>query len=505
MTDNLDKIIENKKAWLLLKFLSLSTFLITLVNLFLHSQTNGLDEDEIEHTHVAWLLFKNKVLYIDFFEHHPPHYWYILSTYYHIFGENTGVFIVGRILMLSCLLLTVIFAYLIGKEMFGKVGGLISATVLSLNNFFQLAGLSIRPDGIMLVFLLIGTYLFIRSWNRKFLWYEGLLSGLFLGLAFSLHPRSGFTILGLALAVLLGWLSKAGIKEIWERKISLIIFTSAAFTPILLPFLIYGFSFYLENMYGVSSKVALPFFNPWERLRDIFARTFALFPLFFISLPVCVYLAFKDRKSFWLHTFTFWSSSLNIFALIMGTIFLSKPDAFKDLEIIPPIHNFYVLAPALAFSTAQGLVWLINQLPEKKQVFVLITFFFLSLVYSVRSDWYLTKGLAKNIENIENLNKAIPKNETFVGLTQSNPVFRVDGTFHWVSVNLALMKEILPNFHYDFVSEFREKRPYIIEKDFLQRLEHDPKHLQETKQYLDENYETLKSNPNFLVRKDSNK
>ncbi|MBI4851666.1 MAG: glycosyltransferase family 39 protein [Acidobacteria bacterium] len=500
MNNNLDKLLENQKTWLLIKILAFITFLITFINLFLQSQSKSLDEDEIEHAHVAWLLFKNKALYIDFFEHHPPHYWYILSTYYHISGENTAVFIFGRILMLITFSLAVIFLYLIGKEIFGKIGGLITAIILCLNQFFQLAGIAMRPDGVMVALLLAGTYFFIRGWKNKFLFYEALLSGLLLGLAFALHPRSGFTILALAIAVLIGWSSKNGIKEILSRKNNLLIFAVTAFIPILLPFLIYGFSFYLENMYRVSSSIALPFFNPWDRLRDIFVKTFALFPLFFISLPICVYLIFKDRKLFWLNGLTFLFSFLNLFALFMGMIFLSRPEIYKDLDFIPPIHNFYVLIPSLALSTAQGLVWLLNQVPSKKQVFVLIIFFLLAIVSSLRSDWYITNGLSRNLEYIENLNKIIPKNETFVGNTISNPIFRMDGTFHWVDVNLKLMKEILPNFHYDFVSEFKKTHPYIVNKNFLQRLEHDPTHLEQTKKYLEENYQPLKDFPNLLIR-----
>lgn len=502
--ETLNKVTENKKSWLTIQILALIAILISFVNLFLQVRSNALDEDEIEHAHVAWLLFKHKVLYIDFFEHHPPHYWYLLSSYYHIFGENAQVFLWGRTFMLLMFAVTIFFTYLIGKEIFGKVGSLIVPVVLCLNKYFQAAAIPMRPDGVMVALLFIGVYIFIWAWNRKFLWYHALFSGLFLGLAFSLHPRSGFTILGLAIAVLLGWSSKIGIKEIWERKISLIVFTLTALTLILLPFFIYGFSFYLENMYKISSRIALPFFEPWERLQDIFVRSFALFPLFFISLPVCVFLMFKDRRQFWLSGAIFWFSLFNLLGLFTGVLFMSKPEAYKNLSFIPPIHNFYVLIPSLALSTTQAMVWLVSQLSEPRRPWLLILFFSLAIISTLRPEyWYFTNGLNTNIAYIEKLNRVIPRDETFVGPTASSPVFRVDGTFHWVNVNLGLVKEILPNFHYDFPTEFKQKRPYVVNQEFLKRLDRDPQQAEQLKQYLQENYQPLKGFPSLLVRKDS--
>ena len=37
------------------------------------------DQDEFEHIHAAWNIFRGQVMYVDFFEHHPPLIHYLLQ------------------------------------------------------------------------------------------------------------------------------------------------------------------------------------------------------------------------------------------------------------------------------------------------------------------------------------------------------------------------------------------------------------------------------------------
>jgi hypothetical protein len=41
------------------------------------------DSDEFEHSHAAWCVFKGMLPYKDFFEHHTPRYYYLLSPFFH--------------------------------------------------------------------------------------------------------------------------------------------------------------------------------------------------------------------------------------------------------------------------------------------------------------------------------------------------------------------------------------------------------------------------------------
>src|SRR6266542_5853646 len=48
-------------------------------------QTRQFDQDEFEHLHVAWLVSKGSLPYLDFFEPHTPWFHFFLSPFYGFF------------------------------------------------------------------------------------------------------------------------------------------------------------------------------------------------------------------------------------------------------------------------------------------------------------------------------------------------------------------------------------------------------------------------------------
>jgi len=65
---------------------------------FLLLQT-GMPWDETEHAHVAWLMSQGKRPLVDFFQHHQPLLWNLLTPYFRLGFEGAGVLIWGRILV----------------------------------------------------------------------------------------------------------------------------------------------------------------------------------------------------------------------------------------------------------------------------------------------------------------------------------------------------------------------------------------------------------------------
>jgi hypothetical protein len=59
----------------------------------------GYPWDESEHAHVAWLISQGKRPLDDFFQHHQPLYWHVLSLYYRAGFSGAGVLIWGRVLV----------------------------------------------------------------------------------------------------------------------------------------------------------------------------------------------------------------------------------------------------------------------------------------------------------------------------------------------------------------------------------------------------------------------
>ena len=79
------------------------------------------DNDEFEHAHAAWSVFRGLVPYRDFFEHHTPWYYFALSPFFHWFPvaesfEAARHFLIfGRLLSLALTALSVVLIFLVGR------------------------------------------------------------------------------------------------------------------------------------------------------------------------------------------------------------------------------------------------------------------------------------------------------------------------------------------------------------------------------------------------------
>ena len=63
--------------------------------------------DESEHAHVAWLISQGKRPLTDFFQHHQPLLWSLLTPYYRLGFQGAGVLLWGRVLVVCCALIAV--------------------------------------------------------------------------------------------------------------------------------------------------------------------------------------------------------------------------------------------------------------------------------------------------------------------------------------------------------------------------------------------------------------
>ena len=54
--------------------------------------------DNVEHIHVSWLIWQNKIPYKDFFQHHHPLVWYFFSPFTALMINNINIFAVLSIL-----------------------------------------------------------------------------------------------------------------------------------------------------------------------------------------------------------------------------------------------------------------------------------------------------------------------------------------------------------------------------------------------------------------------
>ncbi len=140
--------------------------LAALILMTLRIGSQRIDPDELAHLHSAWLWLQGLEPYIDFFEHHPPFYWLLLRPVVSWFSEGNlhSAVVAARILTLATVVLTVLATYSAAGELLGsRRAGLFSAAAWALFCCLSNRMIHARPDQLMLLLLVYGTYLAARG------------------------------------------------------------------------------------------------------------------------------------------------------------------------------------------------------------------------------------------------------------------------------------------------------------------------------------------------------
>jgi len=164
--------------------------------------TRYFDPDEMEHLHAAMCVFRGMLPARDFFQHHPPLYYFLLAPIFFL-GASLRLLFVGRTLSQLVTALIILSTYRLGRRAFGRDAGLLAAVWLSWHFVFLWRSLEIRPDVPAAFLLLEGI---IRLWDgwRTSDWRSWFLAGLAFGGAFLFTPKVVYALAGTAAAFGLG-------------------------------------------------------------------------------------------------------------------------------------------------------------------------------------------------------------------------------------------------------------------------------------------------------------
>ncbi len=180
-----DRILSFKLLWFL--------FSIELLTVFFLSLNKYFDNDEIESMHAAWKIFSGQRIYMDFFEHHHPFFYYMLVPFVGMFNENAMVMIAGRVLVFLMLLLIFLVTYLMARDLFEGVTALISVVLLSATHVFIFKAIEIRPDVPQTLFELVAVFLLFKYFKRYSLACL-ILSAISFGISFLFLQKSIFLV-----------------------------------------------------------------------------------------------------------------------------------------------------------------------------------------------------------------------------------------------------------------------------------------------------------------------
>lgn len=190
-----DHFLQNKT--LLLKITALILLSVSIIFRIRSIFIRYFEADELEHLRGAFCVFNNWLPYKDFFEHHTPLLYYLLSPIYYL-GDNLNIIFVGRLIMLSFSIMIILLVFQVARGCFGSIIAWLSTIWLSYIFMFFEKTMEIRPDVPALAFFLSGLFLLIRLPHNQ-IKLRGFSAGIFFSLAFLSTQKIVFPIIGIFL------------------------------------------------------------------------------------------------------------------------------------------------------------------------------------------------------------------------------------------------------------------------------------------------------------------
>ncbi|MDO8451657.1 MAG: hypothetical protein Q7S76_02200 [bacterium] len=148
------------------------------------------DPDEFAHLHWSYLIAKGYLPYRDFFFYIPPTFHILLSFLFRL-PSDAYLLIIGRVIQFSIIVGSLIVIRRLTRSMTTHAIAPLLAMLLWLTTPVTFdKSIEIRPDHLMMLFLMSGMYLLGTSHSRK----KNIASGFLIGIGFAILPKAIFTI-----------------------------------------------------------------------------------------------------------------------------------------------------------------------------------------------------------------------------------------------------------------------------------------------------------------------
>jgi hypothetical protein len=167
----------------------------------------GLDHDEGEHLHSAWLLAQGFLPFTDFFQTHSPLLWVVTAPILAILPPGGAVVPVFRLLSVLLLVATIVQAVRLSRHLHGPDGNDLLTAFLCLGVAASTQLFLFRPDLVSNVLSLAAIVLLASPWRPRTV----LLAGFLLGLAAAFNPKTGYLLAVLPVA---GLIARMGVRRL---------------------------------------------------------------------------------------------------------------------------------------------------------------------------------------------------------------------------------------------------------------------------------------------------
>lgn len=344
-----DQFTYSKLESILKILLAVVAFLVLLLALF-----RDFDRDEFEAVHTSWKILNGERIYIDFFQHHHPFYYYLIAPFIHLIGENTSTLLVLRLLSFSMYLGMLWLAFQFSLHFYkNRMVGWVSVLFLSCISMFSQKAIEIRPDVPQVFLALLALYsLFQSKESKKRLPF--FLSAISIGLSFLFLQKTIFIIASIGL-VQLYWLYLD--KHYWTKIVVYWFICGVSIAPYILYLITtsqvedYVFWNWILNMHFEGG------FSAFKAIIDSFYYNHFIWLLFVVgmikfhkSIPNeliiisitlfgTVFLVQAPYRQYFMPFLPFMS-------VISASVFLN----LVDLKYVKPLIYLIVLVPVIFFT-----------------------------------------------------------------------------------------------------------------------------------------------------------
>ncbi|WP_421763413.1 ArnT family glycosyltransferase [Ekhidna sp.] len=448
-----------------LLFIKIASALV-IISVFSMSLFRDFDHDEFEAVHTAWKILTGEVIYIDFFQHHHPFFYYLIIPFIKLIGEKTLTLLILRLFIFSFFLGILRISYLLIRDIFdsNKIAWLAILLLVSTSMFSQKA-IEIRPDVPQVFFGLFAIFTYLRNFkgdSRNPLY----LSALFMAISFLFLQKTFFIIAGLGLTQIYHlYIKELSIKKLtiyWSVFILCICpyYLYLSFTDQIGTYLFWNWTL---NMNFVGS------FSPFNTLIDSFYINQFIWLFYFVGLVVF----FRHQKT-----------------LILLSLLLL---AFIFLVQAPYRQYFMPFVPFMCGISAAAMLRVLN---EKQTKIIVALTVLVPMIYFIRSIIvYPNKPELQKIDWV--LDQTEPMDHVYDGDIYFN-LYRKDIDFFWYSTDpqkggLVTYKK-LRNYDYNIYEAINKHSPKIISGLFIEDM---------NRPEIKENYFQSEDYPDLYIRKNN--
>lgn len=467
--DLIDGAVEshNSPSGLLIKRTSALLAAALFILIILLSVFRGFDKDEFEAIKSSWKIYSGERIYIDFFQHHNPFFYYLILPVFMLLKEGTGVIIVSRLLMLPFLSGIAGCVFFLANRLYDRVTAWTAVFILFSIPAFSLSAIEVRPDVPQVLFGLCGIcLLFVFYDSRKLICLIG--SGFLLGLSFMFLQKAMWLIIPLVPVILIRLYRK-------ELKLSEVLFFSASF--IMLP-AIYGFTLWRSGGWDKYFFLNFTFnaigdYQTGLNLKLLYSNLINFNLIFAWSFISGLSLKRQNRlqgEAVWITFFT------AIMALCSRVYFPQYFLPFLVFTAVICAHGFIEIAGS-------------------RLVICLLAMGISAVVPASVYSRHIQEGNRKQLEQVELVREATsPQDYVYDGDAQFN-LFRKDLDYFWYSVTpgkcLDKYKKLRP-YSYDIYNLIEQYRPLIISATGIESPD-DPR--------ITENYTAIEGFKGLYIRK----